>query len=629
MRENGNKQKLSTIMRRSLNFMMIIVIVIATVINLLLQNQMQTRHSYAMIDQYLLDYVDNLDYEPEIMRYFDRWMEDAIDGENTPGKEAFFDNERLQGVSESNHALLSEISIVDQDGNVAYSSNPGLIGSDLHRDGHLSDFLCLLDSADEYADQIYPAPYDETTDMVYIGRAFRDKTGFVLFGLNEEAYRNWRDHEIQAATRFTRIGTTGYLINCNLDKSINSVTYNKEGVYGEYLPENIPLPEQTGVTQRSVIVLDGEKCYVSSMKEPDYYIIGVYPVNEADQFRVQNNIIVVILFLGVLTAFFTLLFLMLKRIVLKEVERTHEGLKRITDGDLDTKVDAGGSREFVELSKGINETVDKLKELIRKEKESAEIELENARSIQTSAVPGTFPAFPEHQEFGIFASMDTAEAVGGDFYDFFLKDEDTLVIVMADVSGKGMPAALYMMRAKTLIRTYAEQGMPVEKVAEMANQKLCEDDAAAMFVTAWIGFLHLNTGKLEFIHAGHTYPVLVRKPGTEREATEQDVFLVEKEIDMVLGGMEEMSYLRQEITLQHGDSIYLYTDGVTEAMDMKDQTYDEDRLLRLIREKASELPKNDKNAFCKAACEMVYDDVKRFSAGAMQHDDITMMWVEY
>ena len=238
--------------------------------------------------------------------------------------------------------------------------------------------------------------------------------------------------------------------------------------------------------------------------------------------------------------------------------------------------------------------------------------MENAKSIQTSIVPTTFPKYQDQEPFGLYASMDTAEAVGGDFYDFFMRDEKTLVIVMADVSGKGMPAALYMMRAKTLIRTFAEQGLCVEEVAERANQELCEDNTAAMFVTAWIGFLDLDTGVLSFVHAGHTYPVLVREKTTDQGTSEDEVFFIEKEIDMVLGGIEEIDYTRQEITLQHGDSIYLYTDGVTEAMDIADHTYDEKRLLQLIREKAGELKGNDKNDYCKAACQMVYDDVKKY-----------------
>ena len=186
-----------------------------------------------------------------------------------------------------------------------------------------------------------------------------------------------------------------------------------------------------------------------------------------------------------------------------------------------------------------------------------------------------------------------------------------------------------MMRAKTLIRTFAEQGLSVEEVAEQANRELCEDDSAAMFVTAWIGYLDLDTGVLSFVHAGHTYPVLIREKPEDQETTEEGISFVEKEIDMVLGGIEGIGYTRQEITLRHGDSIYLYTDGVTEAMDLSDHTYDEERLFQLIKDKIVDLTYTDKNDFCKAACQMVYDDVKRFAAGAMQHDDITMMWVKY
>ena len=627
MRVDYNKQKLSTILRRWLVFILVIMIAAVAVVSLLVQNYIQKRQSFSTMQVFLQDYVKEIDLEFEIFRYFDRWMQSAIDGEETEGKEAFFDNARLEKIAETNQLLMSEVSIVDENGVVTYSSNPGLIGADLKDDPHLSAYLSLLGEKDSFADPLNTDPFNETTDMAYIGRAFRDKSGFVLFGLNEDAYMAWWSRAIAMATGTTRIGITGYLINCAPDKWINAVTRTMADEVGDYFPDESLLPENVGELKESIAVLYGEKSYVSAMKEPDYYIIGVYPVKEADQFQWQNNTMMLVFFLVILTAFFCVLFLQMKKIVLNDVERVHTGIRRIEDGDLDTKVDAAGSSEFVELSNGINGTVDKVRDLIEKEKERAEIEMENARSIQISAVPGTFPAFPDHTEFGIYASMDTAEAVGGDFYDFFLKDENTLVIVMADVSGKGMPAALYMMRAKTLIRTYAEQGLPVEEVAAQTNRKLCEDESAAMFVTAWIGFLDLKTGALDFVHAGHTYPVLIRR--APEEPAEETVTFVEKEVDMVLGGLDDMDYLRQQITLQHGDSLYLYTDGVTEAMDTEDHTYDEERLIKLIRAKATSLSGDDKNDFCKAACEMVYDDVKRFSAGAMQHDDITMMWVEY
>ncbi|MBO6215529.1 MAG: serine/threonine-protein phosphatase, partial [Lachnospiraceae bacterium] len=248
---------------------------------------------------------------------------------------------------------------------------------------------------------------------------------------------------------------------------------------------------------------------------------------------------------------------------------------------------------------------------INEEFQKTKTELNVAKDIQESAVP---TVFPEDERFELYASMDTAEAVGGDFYDFFMRDEKTLVVVMADVSGKGMPAALYMMRAKTLIKTYAEQGLSVEEVATETNKRLCEDASRDMFVTAWIGFLELDTGVLSYVHAGHTFPVLVKG--------ENKASFVKNKVNMVLGGLKKAKYVRQEITLDPGDSIFLYTDGVTEAHNEDGDMYGDERLLSFVTEGIGE-------ASCKAACEAVLSDVNAFVGGAEQFDDITMMRVEY
>ena len=370
-----------------------------------------------------------------------------------------------------------------------------------------------------------------------------------------------------------------------------------------------------GEIKNTITTLYGERAYVSAIREPEYYIVNVYPIAEADRCMLQNNVMAVVLFFTILSVFFITFIIVIKRRVIRDVEKTHSELKLITEGDLDVKVDASGSLEFAELSDGINETVGKLKDLIREEDERVKAELQNAKKIQESAVP---KVFPKDERFELYASMNTAEAVGGDFYDFFMRDENTLVLVMADVSGKGMPAALYMMRAKTLIRTCAEQGLPVDEIAIEANKRLCEDDSLGMFVTAWIGLLELDTGVLSYVHAGHTMPVLVQRDG----ASENAASFVKQEIDMVLGAFEDAGYMRQEIRLAPGDSIFLYTDGVTEANDVNKEMYGEERLLSFITENMSD-------SSCKAACEAVLSDVNSFADGAAQFDDITMMWVKY
>ncbi len=254
---------------------------------------------------------------------------------------------------------------------------------------------------------------------------------------------------------------------------------------------------------------------------------------------------------------------------------------------------------------------------INEEFQKTKTELNVARDIQESAVP---TVFPEDERFGLYASMDTAEAVGGDFYDFFMIDEKTLVVVMADVSGKGIPAALYMMQAKTLIKTYAQQGLSVDAVATETNKRLCEDASRDMFVTAWIGFLDLDTGVLSYVHAGHTFPVLVKgKPAENR------VSFVKNKINTVLGGLKKAKYVKQEIRLEPGDGIFLYTDGVTEAHSVGGDMYGEARLLSFIDDNTGSILGNDP---CRSACEAILSDVKSFASGAAQYDDITMMWVQ-
>ena len=623
MKNNFKDHKLSTILRRGLNIIMLMAFVAASVVGLWLQNSYQRQQAFSVTGDYIAHYMDKIDVEFTINDYVDQWMNYAIDGEDTQPKENYFDNDHLKRLVIGNQDYLSELSVVDKNGIVAYSSNPELLGFDIRDSEHTRPFLALLEGEEAYADPLYPSPYNDSFTMAYLGRTFRDKSGFMLFGINEDAYNTRNLEEIDIATVDVKIGITGFLINCDLNKKITAITATMAEAAGEDFAATEVLPENEGEIKESVAELYGKKCYVTAKREHDFYVIAAYPVDEADQFKLQNNILFVVLYFMILASFFIAFFLLLKKLVIKEIESTHVSLKKITDGDLDEKVDAGGSLEFEELSQGINETVDKLKDMIKAEEQRVRDELENARNIQISAVPGNFPPYPEDERFGLFASMNTAEAVGGDFYDFFMTDENTLVMVMADVSGKGMPAALYMMRAKTLIRTYAEEGLPVEEVAALANQKLCEDRSAEMFVTAWIGFLDLKTGVISYVHAGHTFPVIVSPKGAESV----DAVFVKQKINMVLGGLKKAKYVRQEITLKPGDSIFLYTDGVTEAKAVSGDMYGEDRLLTLLKEKTGAIGAGDRNEFCRAACAMVYEGVSAFYSGAEQYDDITMMWV--
>jgi sigma-B regulation protein RsbU (phosphoserine phosphatase) len=204
--------------------------------------------------------------------------------------------------------------------------------------------------------------------------------------------------------------------------------------------------------------------------------------------------------------------------------------------------------------------------------------------------------------------MFTAKEVGGDFYDFYFVDEDTLAFLVADVSGKGIPAAMFMMQSKTLLKSCAESGMAIETVFTTANEKLCEGNEAGMFVTAWMGLLNVKTGLVTFANAGHN-PPLVRQEGEFRYHKTRAGF--------VLAGMEGIRYRRFDIQLAPGDTIFLYTDGVTEATDASQQLYGESRLLAMMNGQAGKAARE--------VCEAVKADVDAFVGEAEQFDDITML----
>ncbi len=243
------------------------------------------------------------------------------------------------------------------------------------------------------------------------------------------------------------------------------------------------------------------------------------------------------------------------------------------------------------------------------ERQQIESELEVATHIQTSMLPCVFPAFPEMEEFDIFATMSPAKEVGGDFYDFFFVDDTHLAIVIADVSGKGVPAALFMVIAKTLIKDRAQEGTSPEEVFTRVNRLLSESNQEGLFVTAWLGVVDVISGHLSYVNAGHNSP-LVRLGGGEYE-------YLRTRSGFVLAGLENTKYRLSELTLAPGDSIFLYTDGVTEATDGKDELYGEERLKRTVNINKSMQPDE--------LIQTIMMDVDSFVGSAPQADDITML----
>lgn len=238
-------------------------------------------------------------------------------------------------------------------------------------------------------------------------------------------------------------------------------------------------------------------------------------------------------------------------------------------------------------------------------------ELDVATQIQKTVLPCTFPAFPERDEFDIYAVMEPAREVGGDFYDFYLVDEDHLAVTIADVSGKGVPAALFMMTARTLIKSLVLSKEPLDKVMTIANDRLCAGNETGMFVTVWLGVYEISTGKLLFVNAGHNPPLLLNNG--------EWCYLDHKTYKrgIMLGLREGIQYRLNEIVLSRESQILLYTDGITEATSMVKELFGEERLINCVN--------SNKKQTAEGLTQEVLKNVNEFVGQAEQFDDMTML----
>ena len=270
------------------------------------------------------------------------------------------------------------------------------------------------------------------------------------------------------------------------------------------------------------------------------------------------------------------------------------------------------SKDVSDLASEMDEYYSRI-ETITKERERISTELELASRIQASMLPSEFPAFPDRKEFDIFASMTPAKEVGGDFYDFFLIDDDHLGMVMADVSGKGVPAALFMMVSRILIKTQTKSGKTPSEIIKSVNDTICSNNREEMFVTVWLGILELSTGKLTYTNAGHEYAAVRQGDGSFE--------LIKQRHGFIVGGMEGMKYREDSMTLKPGSQIFLYTDGVPEATAGDGTMFGLDRMLEVLN--------SDLGASPEKVVENIKKSVDDFVKDAEQFDDLTLMCVNY
>jgi sigma-B regulation protein RsbU (phosphoserine phosphatase) len=270
------------------------------------------------------------------------------------------------------------------------------------------------------------------------------------------------------------------------------------------------------------------------------------------------------------------------------------------------------SDEFSEMITELEDYMINLQK-VTKEKERIGAELSVATQIQADMLPRVFPAFPTRPEFDIYATMNPAKEVGGDFYDFFLVDEKHLAVVIADVSGKGVPAALFMVIAKTLIKNRMQMGEEPAKALMNVNEQLCEGNDAELFVTVWLALIDIETGHVIEANAGHEYPALKRRGG--------EFELIKTKHSPAVATIEGIRFKQAEFDLNPGDFIYVYTDGVTEATNSNEELFGEERLTRALN--------NNKEALPGELLPAVRRDIDEFVAEAPQFDDITMLGFLY
>ena len=506
---------------------------------------------------------------------------------------------------------LSEINVIDENGIIVATTYPDFMNFDMRSGAQSGEFMVLLDGKTEYVQSYQPVSFDASISMKYAGVVL-DKGGFVQVGYDAKRFQRDIDQEVIGVTRNRHVGEGGSLIICDENWKIVSDRHDVEG----QLLETIGLTVDTDKIangERFTATVYGVPSYCMYQYSEGYYIISVLPKSEAVLSRNVSVGVTITMMVVIFMALFGIIYYLLKRQIVDNIRKINGSLAEITGGNLDTTVDVHSNEEFASLSDDINTTVNALKHHIEEAAARIDQELEFARSIQLSALNTVFPPYPHRKDFDIYARMDTAKEVGGDFYDFYLLNEDTLGILIADVSGKGIPAAMMMMQAKTLISSLANSGINVDEVFTRANDTLCEHNDANMFVTAWMGILNLRTGLMTYVNAGHNPPLMRRNDG-------QFAYL-KSPAGFVLAGWEGFQYRRQELQLAPGDQLYLYTDGVTEATDLQESLFGEEKLLAALNEYEGNEPQ--------AMCDKVKQDVDRFVGEAPQFDDITMLSLTY
>ena len=521
----------------------------------------------------------------------------------------------LSGLAEKYDII--EINVVDSNGIITNSTEADVINSyDMNSKAQSKEFVDTLKIQDSFVQEYSPRGKDESVWRKYAAVNLTGG-GFIQVGYDAEQFHEMLNEYVIDVTKNRHVGTDGFV--AVLDEQLCMVIDNAYA--GKHISAIGLIPPEEMVQGRTATALcnaeivDGisdlsaEYMYVFKFVE-GYCLIAAMPVAEAMFMRDASMLTSVFMQVLIFATLFVFIYILIKRVIINNLKKINDTLARITMGDLNVTVDVRSNKEFASLSDDINSTVTTLKRYIAEAAARIDKELEYAKQIQLSALPTNFP---NGDDYSIYAQMIAAKEVGGDFYDFYKLSDTTVAFLAADVSGKGIPAAMFMMTAKTIIKDLAESGMAVNDIFTKANEKLCENNESGMFVTAWMGILDLTTGNVKFANAGHNPPLLKRANGSFEYLKTRAGF--------VLAGMEGIRYRAGEITLNPGDRIFLYTDGVPEATNTENKLYGEDRLLAFMNQNS--------NVKATELLPALKANIDEFVGEAPQFDDITMLMLDY
>ena len=518
--------------------------------------------------------------------------------------------------------VCTEMDIIDPNGIILASSETEKIGSDIHSNDQLSEFQCLLDGSKKVYSSAWVSRPSDGTLIQYYGSIVPGYEGILLKGYTQDDAHIYKRNLLSNTLKSYKFERTGYYLYLDNDLKIlgGPDTVQK----GESLSLSYDIRELAkngGVVKDEVFgvrsfvgAVPDDREYIGAVPDDQEYIVAVYSLSEA--WQMWNILMVIFLIISVVV--FTMLFLLVNLLLAKKVVLGVYSLSNtlglISEGKLEEKADFRNSLEFDRLSDGINLTVERLKELIKEAEGRIDKDLVLAARIQTSFLPHVFPPFPDRDEFDLYACTEPAKEVGGNFYDFFFADPDHLVLVIADVSGRGLPAAMFMLMAKDKIRNSVQKyGTDVAEAIREVNHELLQESDSGFFVTVWLGVLTVSTGHIDYVNAGQEYPALYRTGGEFR--AERDIHCVP------VSAVESAVFKAGSFELEPGDALYLYTYGVTEVNDPEGEMFGRSRLLKVLNK--------NKDASAQEIDAAVRSAITEFTKDAPQPDDITTVCFRY